>query len=79
MKGSLMKRVLLALALVLSIFTISAVTQQPKPQTWEYKFVYQCDEKKANANAAEGWELVTLSMTSYGSIGVGTCAFKRPR
>lgn len=73
-----MKRIIITLLLTLSILSISATTQQ-KPQQWEYKFAYQCDEKKANAAAAEGWELVTLSMASYGSLGVGTCAFKRPK
>lgn len=73
-----MGRLLITLALVCSILSISAVTQQPKTQ-WEYKFVYQCDEKKANNAATEGWELVSLSMASYGSLGVGTCAFRRAR
>jgi hypothetical protein len=70
-----MKNTLLALALVLSILTVSAVTQT-KTQ-WEYKFVNQCDEKKTNALAADGWELANMSMASYGSIGVATCVFKR--
>lgn len=74
-----MQRTLLTLVLVLSILSISGATQQPKPQVFEYKFIYQCDEKKANSAAADGWELVTLSMASYGSIGVGTCAFKRAK
>lgn len=72
-----MRRTLITLGLVLSIFSISAIPQQPKQ--WEYKFVYQCDEKKANSAAADGWELVTLSMTAHGSLGVGTCAFKRAK
>lgn len=72
-----MKQILIVLALVLSILSVSAIPQT-KPQ-WEYKFVYQCDEKKANASATDGWELVNLSMASYGSIGVGTCAFKRAK
>lgn len=73
-----MKRILLVLALVLSILTISWANG-PRPTAYEYKFVYQCDEKKANSAAAEGWELVSLSTASYGSIGAATCAFKRPR
>jgi len=71
-----MKTKLLIAALCLSLLTVSA---QQKPQQWEYKIVYQCDEKKANSAASEGWELVNISMASYGSIGVGTCAFKRSR
>lgn len=74
-----MKQIIITLALVLSIFSISAVTQQPKSPQWEYKFVYQCDEKKTNALASDGWELTDMSMAAYGSIGVATCAFKRPK
>jgi hypothetical protein len=48
-------------------------------QTFEYKFVYRCDEKKANETAAQGWELSAMSETAYGSIGVATCVFKRAK
>lgn len=69
----------LIIALSLIIATLSVVgwaNQVPRTQ-WEYKFVYQCDEKKTNNLAAEGWELSDMSMASYGSIGVATCVFKR--
>lgn len=73
-----MKRILITLALVLSILTL-AWANGPRPAAYEYKFVYQCDEKKANSQAADGWELVNLSMAAHGSLGVGTCAFKRSK
>lgn len=72
-----MKNTLITLALVLVVL-LTVGAQQPRTQ-WEYKFVYQCDEKKTNNLAAEGWELTDMSMASYGSIGVATCAFKRPK
>lgn len=71
-----MKILLVFLLAAVCLATISAT---PQKQVWEYKFVYQCDEKKANAASSEGWEMVSLSMASYGSLGVGTCAFKRAR
>lgn len=74
-----MKRNLIALALICGILSTTAFTQQTKSPHLEYRFVYQCDEKKANSHATEGWELVNLSMAAHGSIGVGTCAFKRVR
>jgi hypothetical protein len=73
-----MKQILITLILVLSIFTVSATTQQHKPQ-WEYKFVYQCDEKKTNSAAGEGWELSDMSMAAYGSQGVAPCVFRRAK
>ena len=51
----------------------------PAAQQWEYKFVYRCDEKKANEFAGQGWEMSAMSETAYGSIGVATCVFKRPK
>jgi hypothetical protein len=74
-----MKRILLTLALVAGILFTTAWAQKGTPRTWEYKFVYQCDEKKTNNLAAEAWELDQMSMASYGSIGVATCVFKRAK
>jgi len=72
------KLTLVGLALVCA-FTLSAKPQS-KSQAWEYKFQYQCDEKKANNVAAEGWELVTMTHTGSTSLSVSTvCAFKRPK
>ena len=48
-------------------------------QVWEYKFEYHCDEKKANALAADGWELMNMGVTSFGSVPAVHCAFKHPK
>lgn len=74
-----MKNRLITAAILLCAFIGIGWANQSPSRPMEYKFVYQCDEKKANNLAAEGWELQTLSMASYGSIGVGTCAFKRQK
>lgn len=70
-----MKHKLIFLALVLSIFSISAVTQQPKPQQWEYKLVTgkAYEEKKLNALGSEGWELASCA------AGLDACILKRPK
>lgn len=73
-----MKRLLSVIAIMSGLLLTAAWAQQPRAQ-WEYKFVYQCDEKKTNSLAAEGWELSNMSMASYGSIGVATCVFKRAK
>lgn len=64
--------------LALCLVTIGATFQTPS-RSWEYKFVYQCDEKKTNALANDGWELTDMSMAAYGSMGVATCVFKKSR
>lgn len=74
-----MKQAVLCLLVIVGFLIVTGLAQQPKAVAWEYKFVYQCDEKKANNLAAEGWELTDMSMASYGSIGVATCAFKRAK
>lgn len=71
-----MKTFLMMLVLLLSAI-VATGGSQVKPQQWEYKFAYQCDEKKANNLASEGWELADMSMANYGSIGVATCVFRR--
>lgn len=72
-----MRRTLLTLALVLSILTVSAVTQQPKPQRWEYKTEDRCfDEKRINTLGSEGWELAGFSETDRGAWH---CVFKRAK
>lgn len=71
-----MKLVTLFLLLCVCLLTISATSQKPQ---WEYKFVYRCDDKNINATAVDGWELSAMSTASYGSIGVATCVFKRPK
>lgn len=74
-----MKRLLITLTLVLSILSISALTQQPKPPQWEYKFDYKCSEKRANDLALQGWELLATSESSNGVIATQTCIFKRSK
>lgn len=76
-----MKRTLVTLALVLSILTISAATQEPKPPVWEYKFEYKMNEKKANELGIQGWELAAIESTSTAGIGnnVPVYVFKRSR
>jgi hypothetical protein len=71
-------KILIAFLLLIVAVSVSA-TSQPQQKAWEYKFEYRCDEKKANTAAADGWELADMSMASYGSIGVATCVFKRPK
>lgn len=73
-----MKRLLIALLLVCAI----TVMAQPPQATnkWEYKFVYECNEKKAAALGQEGWELAAIQSTGPG-IGnnVPTYVFKRSK
>lgn len=75
-----MKKILITLALVLSILTLSAVTQQ-KPQQWEYKLEFKMSEKKANELGAQGWELAAIESTSTAGIGnnVPVYVFKRQK
>jgi hypothetical protein len=62
---------------------LCAITLSAKPQSqltrWEYKFQFQCDEKKANVLAAEGWELVNMTASGSGMTTAVNCAFKRPK
>jgi hypothetical protein len=75
-----MNRLLIALVLTLGIvFTSVLGNSQIKIALVEYKFEKECTEKKANQLAVEGWELTEMSTASYGSIGVVTCVFKRPK
>lgn len=71
------KLITLSALLLIALFTVSAMPQ--KPQTWEYKFQFQCDEKKANNLAAEGWELVNMTSSGVGMATAVNCAFKRPK
>lgn len=73
-----MKQIIITLLLVLSIFSISANTQQ-KPQTWEYKLDDKCYEKKVNDLAAQGWELITIDSFTYSQVTGLTCAFRRAK
>lgn len=71
-----MKRLVIALLLVCAI---TVMGQQPQPTVkWEYKFVYDCNEKKATALGLEGWELTAIQSTGPGlANNVATYVFKR--
>jgi len=71
------KLITLSILLLITLFTVSALPQ--KPQTWEYKFQFQCDEKKANDLAAEGWELVNMTASGSSVTTAVNCAFKRQK
>ena len=69
-------------ALCLSLYFVTSKSQAaPAPQTWEYKFEYKMNEKKANQLGAEGWELAAIESTSTAGISnnVPTYVFKRPK
>jgi len=71
------KKILFAL-IVICAFCLSAIPQS-KPEQWEYKVVSQCDEKKMNNQATEGWQLDQFGYASFGSLAAMVCVFKRPR
>lgn len=74
-----MKTYVIPLALIVLILITTGFAQQQSRTQWEYKFTKDCDEKKANSLAGEGWELTEMSTASYGSLGVVTCVFKKPK
>jgi hypothetical protein len=71
------KLITLSIVLLIALLTTSAMPQ--KPQTWEYKFDYKCQETRTNALAAEGWELHQMSMGTSGALTFPVCVFKRPK
>jgi hypothetical protein len=75
-----MKSTLLALTLILAVLCTAAFTQQPSQPQWEYQFVFDCTEKKANALGAQGWQLTAIQGSGPG-IGnnVATYVFKRAK
>lgn len=72
-----MKRLTIIAVLLLTVIVATAGSY-PQPQQWEYKFEYSMRESKANELGKEGWELVSISLTSGGS-SVREYAFKRPK
>jgi hypothetical protein len=74
-----MKNKLLITALTLGLFVSVVWAQQPKSQTFEYKFDNKCTEKRANDFAAEGWDLFSMSMGTWGNISTPTCVFRRAK
>jgi predicted Rossmann-fold nucleotide-binding protein len=73
-----MKNKILFALIVICGVCLSATSRPPAPQ-WEYKFQYQCDEKKANALASEGWELINMTASGSGTMTAVNCAFKRAK
>jgi len=69
----------LLVALAASLYFARPGSHAAPAQIWEYKFQYQCDEKKANNLAAEGWELVNMTASGSGMTTAVNCAFKRPK
>lgn len=71
-----MKKTLTIAVLVLGLLFTVAWSQQSR--TWEYKFEYDCSEKKANGLGTLGWELIAIQSTGPGMANnVSTYVFKR--
>lgn len=64
-----MKSLLIVLLLAVSLLSVSA-TGRPTPPTWEYKFEYKVNERRANDLADQGWELTVIG----NEAGTGTMA-----
>ena len=81
MKTRVATGAMILLTLCFSAWMLQANTQTGSaPKQWEYKFDYQCNEKKANAYGVEGWELVATDPSGSGS-GASSSGFmfKRPK
>lgn len=75
-----MKKTLICITLVLAALLTTAWSQTASRPSWEYKFEYNMNEKKANQLGADGWELVTASAAGSGPLSnVETFVFKRPK
>lgn len=70
----------LAILTLVCAVCVSAVPQS-KPQTWEYKFEYKCNEKRLNDLASQGWELASYapSPISGGSMALDVCVVKKAK
>lgn len=73
-------KTLIIFILLCAVCAIGIGASQTKQSSWEYKFLYECSEKKANSLGQEGWELTAIQSTGPG-IGnnVPTYVFKRPK
>lgn len=71
----------LLIAIALSVAVLTSIGAQTKPQSWEYKFEYKMNEKKANELGTQGWELAAIESTSTAGLGtnVPTYVFKRAK
>ena len=67
----------------LSVFAVLCLvgwTAQGQRATYEYKFEFDCSEKKANSLGSEGWELVAIQSTGPGTgNNVPTYVFRRSK
>ena len=67
------------LTLLCAVATIAATSQQTS-KTWEYRFEYGINAKKANDLGAQGWELVAVGAPGSGpASNVSEYVFKRQR
>jgi hypothetical protein len=75
-----MKRIVLTLVLIVGILLTVGWSQQARA-TWEYKFEYKMNEKKANELGVQGWELAAIESTSSAGIAnnVPVYVFKRAK
>lgn len=73
-------RIILIVSICL-LFLSAGAFSAPAPVTYEYKFEYKMNEKKANELGAQGWELAAIESTSNAGIAnnVPTYVFKRQR
>jgi hypothetical protein len=68
-------KVFLAIA-ALALLCVVGFTQTPqKPAQFEYKIEFNINEKKLNALASQGWELVAVSPDA--SVGNVTASYFR--
>lgn len=74
-----MRNYLLALTLIIAIFSIAHTQTQTHAQQWEYKFEFKVNEKRANDLAAQGWELVDIGTENAGNMSVSFMAFRRAK
>jgi hypothetical protein len=66
-------------SLLLAVLLFAGWTSQaPRRAAYEYKFEFDCSEKKANSLGADGWELVAIQSPGPGmGNNVPTYAFRR--
>lgn len=72
------------LSIFIVLFAICAITIggtiQSQPKVWEYKFIFEANEKRANQLGQDGWELIAIQSTGPGlGNNVPTYVFKRAK
>jgi hypothetical protein len=73
MKQKLTLALIAVIALIAGAWSYSSAA--PAQQQWEYQFVTECNQARANGLGGVGWELVTMDASSSHR----ECVFKRPR